>query len=423
MHTHKTDSPPLESFFQIVRSIPGAAREVWRGKQAAWQASNHLRHPLRELAWQSDVAQSLQEEVERLLSGTESAATRHARSAIVCEEDCIILEEIHRLTAEHNRSNITRTAAYLECYEQYPELHWALLAHMVSRNGGYHMTDLQSGLMHNLQNQTDREHMYRMLERCNALIFQDAYPQLLLYMNSRRLGRSCFHLLPHFHISAFMTPFWERFWLERCSSLLSVALIINEQNYIESRVVQHPYFKKEVLSKPAFHLHNLAGLNHIVFPLGREKGLTGRVIEHFGKLDERIMFGKSLYAMLFGVQQVFTQVLEFARSVPHRGSRAEYWPGLFTAHEEHAGKHEFYSKELLEQEWLPEGQRLYSPELLAVWQDTPYEPITRQDWLQSRDCLGHLTAPRRPWLFEMSHEHRYGLLKTSVAHDAKALLH
>ena len=167
------------------------------------------------------------------------------------------------------------------------------------------MTDLQSNLMHNLQNQTDREHMYRLLERCNALIFQDAYPQLLLYMNSRRIGRSCFHLLSHFHVSAFMTPIWERFWLERCSSLLSVALIINEQNYIESRVVQHPYFQK-VLSKPAFHLHNLAGLNHIVFPLGRGKGLAGRVIEHFGKLDERIMFGKSLYAMLFGTEQVYT---------------------------------------------------------------------------------------------------------------------
>lgn len=135
------------------------------------------------------------------------------------------------------------------------------------------MTDLQSDLMHNLQNQSDREHMYRLLERCNALIFQDAYPQLQLYMNSRRIGRSCFHLLSHFHVSAFMTPFWERFWLERCSSLLSVALIINEQNYIESRVVQHPYFQKEVLSKPAFHLHNLAGLNHIVFPLGREQDL------------------------------------------------------------------------------------------------------------------------------------------------------
>ncbi|GGH62199.1 hypothetical protein GCM10008014_38400 [Paenibacillus silvae] len=422
--TSETHHPA--SFLQMVRSIPGAAREVWRGKQAAWQASSLLRHPLRDLGWNSDTAAALQAEVERLLPGTggiSPSRSIQANSTLVCEEDCIILEDIKTLTKQHNRSNATRTAAYLECYEQYPELHWALLAHMVSRNGGYHMTDLHSDLMHNLQNQEDREHMYRLLERCNALIFQDAYPQLQLYIHSRRLGRSCFHLLSHFHVSAFMTPFWERFWLERCSSILSVALIINEQNYIESRVVQHPYFQKVVLSKPAFHLHNLAGLNHIVFPLGQGAGLAGRVIEHFSKINERIQFGKGLYALLFGVEQVLQQVLEFARAIPHRGSRAEYWPGLFTTH--HAGPqdHRLYAEALLNEEWLPEGQRLYSPELLAVWGDTPYEPITRQDWLQTRDCLGYLTAPRRPWLFEMSHEHRYGMLKTALAHDVQQITH
>lgn len=414
------------SILQMVRSIPGAAREVWRGKQAAWQASSQLRHPLRDLGWNSDTAAALHAEVERLLPGTgkiSPSRSIQASSALVCEDDCIILEDIKTLTQQHNRSNVTRTAAYLDCYEQYPELHWALLAHMVSRNGGYHMTDLHSDLMHNLLNQQDREHMYRMLERCNALIFQDAYPQLQLYIHSRRLGRSCFHLLSHFHVSAFMTPFWERFWLERCSSILSVALIINEQNYIESRVVQHPYFQKEVLSKPAFHLHNLAGLNHIIFPLGQGAGLTGRVIEHFGKINERIQFGKGLYALLFGVEQVLQQVLEYARAVPHRGSRAEYWPGLFTR--QHAGPqdHKLYAEALLNEEWLPEDQRLYSPDLTAVWGDTPYEPITRHDWLQTRDCLGYLTAPRRPWLFEMSHEHRYGMLKTALAHDIQEITH
>ena len=414
------------SIVQIIRSIPGAALEVWRGKQAAWHASARLRHPLRDLNWNADTAAALQAEVEKLIPTTgkpSPARNIQAQRALVCEEDCIILEEIKTLTQQQNRSNVTRTAAYLECYEQYPELHWALLAHMVSRNGGYHMTDLHSDLMHNLQNQKDREHMYRLLERCNALIFQDAYPQLQLYIHSRRLGRSCFHLLSHFHVSSFMTPFWERFWLERCSSILSVALIINEQNYIESRVVQHPYFQKVVLSKPAFHLHNLAGLNHIVFPLAQGGGLAGRVIEHFGKLNERIQFGKGLYALLFGVEQVLQQVLDFARTIPHRGSRAEYWPGLFTKHHEGPTDHTLYTDALLNEEWLPEGQRLYSPELLAVWEDTPYEPITRHDWLETRDCLGYLTAPRRPWLFEMSHEHRYGMLKTALAHDVQVITH
>ena len=302
----------LGSILQIVRSIP---EQPW--KYGAVNRPHGMTLPcldihLRDLNWNADTAAALHAEVEKLIPTTgkpSPARNNQAQRALVCEEDCIILEEIQTLTQQLNRSNVTRTAAYLECYEQYPELHWALLAHMVSRNGGYHMTDLHSDLMHNLQNEEHREHMYRLLERCNALIFQDAYPQLQLYIHSRRLGRSCFHLLPHFHVSAFMTPFWERFWLERCSAILSVALIINEQNYIESRVVQHPYFQKEVLSKPAFHLHNLAGLNHIVFPLGQGGGLAGRVIEHFGKLNERIQFGKGLYALLFGVEQVLQQVL------------------------------------------------------------------------------------------------------------------
>jgi len=423
-----TDSAPFGAMLQFMRSLPEAAREAWRGKQAAWHASARLRHPARDLDWNEDTAAALRSEIRRLLPGkpgTDHAAARLARNAPLCEEDCIILEDVSRQTRENNRSNITRTAAYLACYEECPELHWALLAHMVSRNGGYHMTDLQSGLMRNLQDETSRQQTYRLLERSNALIFQDAYPQLLLYQHSRRLGRSCFHLLSHFHVSAFMTPFWERFWLEKCSSLLSTALIINEQNYIEGRVVQHPYFHKNIISSPSFRLHDLAGLNQIVFPLGKGLGIVGRVLERFDKLDERIAFGKCLYAMLFGMDQVLDGVLKFARAVPHQGSRAEYWPGLFTAvqHESENNTSQRCSAELVDEEWLPEGQRLYSPKLLDVWHETPYEPLPRYDWLQNADCLSHISTPKRPWIFEISHEHRFGILKTALAHDAQTILH
>lgn len=146
MTSTRNDAVSPDSLFRIVRSIPGAAREVWRGKQAAWKASALLRHPSRDLAWEAEMAETLKGEIERLLPGTETASARHAKSAPLCEEDCIILEEIKTLTVENNRSNITRTAAYLSCYDQYPELHWALLAHMVSRNGGYHMTDRRATL-------------------------------------------------------------------------------------------------------------------------------------------------------------------------------------------------------------------------------------------------------------------------------------
>lgn len=112
------------------------------------------------------------------------------------------------------------------------------------------MTDLKGGLFSDVIPAELQEDIYQMLERSNALIFLDAYPQLMLYARSRKLGRSLFYLLPEFRVSAFMRPFWERFWIERDSALLAVGLIINEQNYIEGRVVQNRYFQQRVLRHP-----------------------------------------------------------------------------------------------------------------------------------------------------------------------------
>lgn len=59
MTSTRTDSSSEQhhgSLLQMVRSIPGVAREIWRGKQAAWQASAQLRHPLRDIEWDTDTA-------------------------------------------------------------------------------------------------------------------------------------------------------------------------------------------------------------------------------------------------------------------------------------------------------------------------------------------------------------------------------
>ncbi|MGV2643885.1 DUF2515 domain-containing protein, partial [Clostridium perfringens] len=140
-------------------------------------------------------------------------------------EEQELSHHIQEATAAANRSNVPRTHAYWDCYVSQPELHWAFLAHMVSRNAGWNMSDLKGGLMSDLMNPTFKNNLYRFLARCNALIFQDAYPQLLLYIQSRKKGKPLFHLLPHFHVSSFMTPFWEQFWQDQSSSLLTVALI------------------------------------------------------------------------------------------------------------------------------------------------------------------------------------------------------
>lgn len=110
------------------------------------------------------------------------------------DEDQSIVEQIRVRTAEHNRNNITRTNSYFDFYLQHPEVHWSLLAHMVSRNGGWNMTDLKGELLSKLLDPNDISQLFHFLERTNAYIFQDAYPQLLLYSESMKQNRPLYYL-------------------------------------------------------------------------------------------------------------------------------------------------------------------------------------------------------------------------------------
>ena len=137
----------------------------------------------------------------------------------------------------------------------------------------------------------------------NANIFRDAFPQPILYQESRRLGRSL-HLLPYFQVSRFMRPFWEHFWHTRNSPLITVALIINEQNVIEKTVIQNDWFHQHVFDKLFFRSLMLLQLNQVILPYDdpRKKTcrLAGLTLEQFVDLKERIETGKTLYAILFG---------------------------------------------------------------------------------------------------------------------------
>ena len=96
--------------------------------------------------------------------------------AQLSQEERQLIHHIQEAAYRANRSNVTRTQAYLDCYISHPEPHWAFLAHMVSRNAGWNMSDLKGGLMSDLTDPTFKSNLYRFLERRNALIFQDAYP-------------------------------------------------------------------------------------------------------------------------------------------------------------------------------------------------------------------------------------------------------
>ncbi|MDQ1912104.1 DUF2515 domain-containing protein [Paenibacillus sp. GD4] len=354
------------------------------------------------------------------ITGKESAAS-------LSSSEKALVERIRRDTHANNRNNVTRTASYLRLYREQPELHWAFLAHMVSRNGGWCMTDLKGELLPYLLNAEQREHVFLFLERANALIFQDAYPQLLLYQASRRAGRPLFHLLPSFHVSAFMRPIWEVFWEYGDSALVTVGLVINEQHYIEERVVQHPFFREKVLDTFFFTTQSVLQLNQVVFPYGETEGqrlrVAGLVLEDFNLLKERIEVGKKLYAILFGIPVVFEGARRFAFGKRHSGSRADYWPHLYAAVRHQAPVPSGQLKERLEGgELRPGADPLYSPYLTSAWKDRELAPIERGDWFKSLDVLNYVTDIDAPFSFEMTHEHSFGLNKVELAVLAGDLL-
>ncbi len=108
---------------------------------------------------------------------------------------------------------------------------------------------------------------------------------------------------------------WKRcgtfFWKTGNKQILTIATIINEQNYLEKRVIQNKYFKKNVLNSIGFKLFDFFQFNHILFPFSEENTvqktiLIGDTMKHFTSLHERILLGKRLYTLLFHDEHVFS---------------------------------------------------------------------------------------------------------------------
>ena len=119
-----------------------------------------------------------------------------------------------------------------------------------------------------------------------------------------------------------METLWNHFWYEKDVYLLAIGLIINEQSYLESRVIQNPIYQKEVFKTLEFKLQDLLSMNHILLPYeidGKLK-LVGQTLHHFENLHERILLGKRLYNILFGDIQQLKMTEQWANSHPHTGS-------------------------------------------------------------------------------------------------------
>lgn len=300
----------------------------------------------------------------------------------------ILLEEIKKETEEHNLNNITRTKAYLDFYLRFPEIEWAFLGHMVSRNGGYNMTDLQGELLTRLLSKQERASFFSFLERGNWLIFQDVYPQFLLYQESLRRGKRLFYLLPHLHVSTFMETIWNHFWENGDQYIHCIALVINEQSYLEKRVVQHPVYQKEVLRKFEFFLQDVLSFNHILFPY-ENRGLKGQTLHQFESLHERILLGKRLYGVLFKNKDFHRQALDWARSHPHTGSRKDYWPQLFH-HVKEGVPGIKYPLRLKGCKLRKGASRFYSPMLENAWKNVSQHEAEPGDWFQDVGVAAYL---------------------------------
>lgn len=431
--------PPLSLKRRLLywfKSAPGILREA----RSSQRYSRVLRQRSMPMLPTAETADALRRAWQDLLStmdggetvpGTGPAASNS--EALPSEEMALILA-IRRQTGIANRNNITRTAAYWNIYRQHPEIHWAFLAHMVSRNGGWSMTDLAGDLMAQLLSTEERGQIFEFLERSNALIFHDAYPQLLLYRESLLVGRPLFHLLPQLGVSRFMRPVWEQFWSKPEPAALTICLIMNEQHYIEGRVVQNPYYRKHVLERPAFRFQAQLQETQVLFPYrrvtqDRAEGrmpwrLSGLTLERFSDLRERIRVGKALYGILFGNPIIRDGVHAFAAAQPHTGSRSDYHPALYAAAEQKASPPGILPAERLDGYGVRTGARpFYSPQLTDVWADQPFAAPGGEDWFREEAQLRLFSGPAKaPRAMDMTGEACLGLYKLELAAALKAAL-
>ncbi|GER67890.1 hypothetical protein BpJC7_20470 [Weizmannia acidilactici] len=260
------------------------------------------------------------------------------------------VKRIRAETSKLNQDNITRTDAYFQFYRRHPEIKWAFLASMVSRNAGWNMCDL-GGVLSAMIPEQARKQLFSTYERANWMIFHDAYPQLLVYRYATLYDPGLLEILPAFQTSRFMVTEWAHFFQYRNQERLLNALIINEQNLIQHPVVGHPYYRRRVFSSIWYRLQDLFHLNCVVFPT-LEGRLYGDSVVHFNNTGKRIALGKRLAGILFH-PDIYTRFFRFALNIPHTGSRYDY-ECLF-------------------------GLTQDAPALRAIF------PVVRHDWKEKRD--------------------------------------
>lgn len=344
-----------------------------------------------------------------------------ASLAALTPSETTLLDSINRTTRDLNLNNVTRTRAYLAFYLRHPEIHWAFLGHMVSRNGGWNMTDLKGEFLTKLLSEKERDGLFRFLERGNWLIFQDVYPQLLLYEASLKNNQPLFYLLPRLQVSGFMDTIWNYFWRARDTHMLCIGLVINEQSCLENRVIQHPDYQQQGWMAFLFHLQDVLAFNHILFPAEGNR-LQGQTLYRFQSLQERIFFGKKLYAVLFQNPEFTSQALEWATRHPHTGSRKDYWPHLFNS--VHEGVPGTTSPLRLKSCRIDDdARRFYSPKLEEAWKPIAQPDAEPGEWFVDVRAADYLADDIDMVDGEITKDYCKTLERLEIAAYAKQAIH
>lgn len=236
--------------------------------------------------------------------------------------DIKIIKYINEIVKKGNVDNISRTNYYEHFFTRNPEIEWAFLASMVSRNAGWNMTDLNGLWFSQILSKKLREQFFFTYERANWLIFSDAFPQLMLYEISKQERSSFFHLLEYFYVSSFMQKEWQLFWHKKDRKRLMTALIINEQNIIQKPVVQHRIYKKKVFHSLPYLFQDWLHYSCVLFPTVQGE-LYGFSVHDFTNVKERIQLGKRLSWLLFHPDH-YLEFRTFSSQTEHTGSRYDY---------------------------------------------------------------------------------------------------
>ncbi|WLD91685.1 DUF2515 family protein [Alkalihalobacillus sp. AL-G] len=317
---------------------------------------------------------------------------KHLNESHLTSDEQRLVDTINNKTNTLNLNNVTRTQSYIEFYLDHPEIQWALLGHLVSRNGGWNMTDLKGEYLSKLLSEKEQDDFFMFLERGNWLIFQDVYPQFLLYEESLKSNRPLFHLLPYLQVSAFMEPVWNYFWCFGDRYTLAIALVINEQSYLEQRVMKNKQFKSNVIESIEFSLQDLLSLNHILFPvfaMFAKTRLVGQSLHYFTSLHERILLGKRLYSVLFDDEERLRNILNWAKRNPHTGSRKDYWVHLFNdVKETLPGR--LYNPQIKDCKLKQGASKIFSPQLQYAWPNVKHLSASTEDWFKDFSAADYL---------------------------------